>query len=91
MNKIFVVTGNYNSIDYQYDWNFRAFTDRERAVECRNQLEDEVVKFKNNPPEGIQEWSHPLDHNFTLWSGIAGPTPEITYSVEVVDLDSNVC
>lgn len=83
MTKIFVVTGNYTTNDYQYDWNVCAFTDRERAVECRNQLEAEFEKFKKNPPSR-SEWTSPLDHQLIIWPGTM---PIVLYMVEVLDLE----
>jgi hypothetical protein len=90
MTKIYVVFGQYSTIDEQHEWNFRAFMDAERANECRNQLAAEVEKVNQNPPQqGC--WQHPLDPKLTLWFGYSGITPEVNYYVDVVDLDVTVC
>ena len=86
MIKIYIVIGKYSTIDEQREWNFRAFTDAERANDCRNQLTAELEKVNQNPPQqGC--WQHPLDSNLSLWFGYSGLAADATYYVDVVDLD----
>lgn len=85
MNKIFLVVGQYRSLDWDYDWNFCAFAEAEKANECRNQLAAEIEKFNQTPKTGQGEWQHPLDSSAKLFYGYGGPLPEISYVVDVVD------
>ena len=87
MSKIYLVVGQMNGIDYSYNWIYRAFADADRAAECRNQLDAEMEKYRQTRNTLSGEWQHPLDPQVTLWPTVAGG-PEVTYSVEVVDLES---
>lgn len=85
MRKIYLIVGQMNSIDYSYHWNYRAFTDADRAADCRNQLDAEMEKYRQTRNTLTGEWQHPLDSQVTLWPTAPG-CPDVTYSVEVVDL-----
>jgi hypothetical protein len=84
-NKIYLVTGHFNSEDHSYDWNHCAFVDEEAAKYRRDQLAAEWCKFVQNPPEDVQRWEHPMDPRVTVWSGVS-PLPEIDYTIELVPL-----
>lgn len=90
MTKIYLVVGKYSTIDEQYEWNFRAFTDAECASNCRNQLTAELEKVMQNPSQQGR-WQHPIDSHLALWFGYGGLTPEVSYYVDLVDLDTSVC
>lgn len=90
MNKIYLVVGQYSTVDYQNEWFFRAFMDAGRANECRNHLTAEIDKVYQNPPQqGC--WQHPIDPELSLYFGYSGLVAEVNYYVKVVDLDVTVC